>query len=208
MTQTNQTNQKATNRDKYECRMMEMRAVENGEKMTIEGYAIVFDQPATHGDFTETIAKGALDGADMSNVPLRYNHNDSVMVMARTKNGSLRFATDDYGLKITADLIDTQSNRDLYKSIQEGLIDKMSFAFTVADGGDEWKFHKDGSAERTVTQIAKMYDVSVVDAPFYEGTSIYARSLEIMDVNKRQVDAKRAEEIEILKQKILAKGKV
>lgn len=206
MTQMNQTNRK-TNRDKYECRMMDIRAVENSEKMTIEGYAIVFDQPATHGDFTETIAKGALDGADMDNVPLRYNHNDSVLVMARTKNGSLRLVTDDYGLKITADLIDTQTNRDLYKSIQEGLIDKMSFAFSVAEGGSRWAFTQDGTF-RTVFKIAKMYDVSVVDAPFYEGTSIYARSLELMDIEKRRVDAAREKEIEILRQKILAKGKV
>lgn len=207
MTQTTKITTTTKNRNKYEQRMMDMRAVENGDKMTIEGYAIVFDQPATHGDFTETIAKGALDGADMANVPLRYNHNDSVLVMARTKNGSLRFSIDDYGLKITADLIDTQTNRDLYKSIQEGLIDKMSFAFTVADGGDEWKFKKDGTF-RTVFKIAKMYDVSVVDAPFYEGTSIYARSLELMDIEKRRVDAAREAEIEILKLKILAKGKV
>ena len=207
MTQTTQTNQKATNRDKYECRMMDMRAVENGEKMTIEGYAIVFDQPEKHRDFTETIKRGALDGADMANVPLRYNHNDSVLVMARTKNGSLRFSVDDYGLKITADLIDTQSNRDLYKSIQNNLIDKMSFAFSVAEGGDDWRFKKDGTY-RTVSKIEKLYDVAVVDTPFYDGTSIYARSLEIMDVNKRQADAQREAEIEILRQKILAKGKV
>ena len=192
--------------DKYERRMMDMRAVENGDKMTIEGYAIVFEQPATHGGFTETIARGALVGADMTNVPLRYNHNDSVMVMARTKNGSLRLREDMKGLLIAADLIDTQTNRDLYKGIKEGLIDKMSFAFTVAEGGDSWEFFNDGSAKRTVTKIEKLYDVSVVDAPFYDGTSIYARSLEVMDVAKRRVDALR--ELEVLKEKIKVKGKV
>jgi len=191
--------------NKYEQRMIEMRAVGDGEKMTIEGYAIVFDQPATHGYFTETIKRGALDGTDMKNVPLRYNHNDNVMVMARTKNGSLRLIADEKGLLIQADLIDTQSNRDLYKGVQEGLIDKMSFAFTVPDGGDSWSFGQNETT-RDVTKIDKLYDVSVVVAPFYDGTSVYARSLELLDGEKRRLDG--LSELDILKQKIELKGKI
>ena len=196
-------------KDKCERRLIEMRAVETGEKMTIEGYAIVFEQPATHkyGEqmFTETIKRGALNHTDMDNVPLRYNHNDNVMVMARTKNNSLRLLVDDKGLLIQADLLDTQSNRDLYKGIKEGLIDKMSFAFTVAENGDAWTF-EDNETKREVNNIEKLYDVSVVDAPFYEGTSIYARSLELLDGEKRRLDGLR--ELEILRQKIILKGKI
>ena len=122
-----------------------MRAVENNEnKMIIEGYAIVYDQPATHQygsrKFTETICRGALDNTDMKDVPLRYNHNDSWMVIARTRNNSLQLIKDEKGLKIRAELIDTQSNKDIYKSIEARLIDGMSFSFTVADNGDEWSY--------------------------------------------------------------------
>lgn len=195
--------------NKYERRLVEMRAVGEGEVMTIEGYAIVFEQPATHDyggrKFTETIKRGALNNTDMKNVPLRYNHNDNVMVMARTKNNSLRLIVDEKGLLIQADLLDTQSNRDLYKGIREGLIDKMSFAFVVADKGDTWVFGDDETT-REVTNIAKLYDVSVVDAPFYDGTSVYARSLELLDGEKRRLDG--LSEQEILKQKIILKGKI
>ena len=195
--------------NKYEQRFANIRAVGIEDKMTIEGYAIVFDQPATHGGgsrkFTETIKSGALDGADMKNVPLRYNHNDNVMVMARTKNNSLRLSVDQKGLLIQADLVDTQSNRDLYTGIEAGLIDKMSFAFTVAEKGDTWSFG-DRETVREVLKIERLYDVSVVDAPFYEGTSVYARSLELLDDNKRQVDA--AREIALLKEKNRLKGKL
>ena len=65
----------------------------------------------------------------MSGVVLRYNHADSVMAMARTKNGSLRLTVDEFGLKIEADLIDTQVNCDLYHAVKAGLIDKMSFHY-------------------------------------------------------------------------------
>ena len=197
-------------KNKCERRMIEMRAVENDEnKMLIEGYAITFEQPATHEyggrKFTETIKRGALDKTDMKDVPMRYNHNYNVMIMARTRNKSLRLVVDEKGLKVEADLIDTQSNRDIYKAIQEGLIDKMSFAFTVADKGDKWSFG-DKETTREVTDIAKLWDVSCVDTPFYDSTSIYARSLELLDSEKRRLDSLR--EAELLKQKIILKGKV
>jgi HK97 family phage prohead protease len=202
-------NKQAKGKDIYERRMMEIRAVGEDEKMTIEGYAIVFDEPATHKygnrSFTETVKKGALDKTNMKDVPLRYNHNDNIMIMARTRNKSLRLTVDQKGLLIQADLLDTQSNRDLYKGIQEKLIDKMSFAFTVADRGDTWTYG-DTETTRDITAIDRLYDVSVVDTPFYEGTSIYARSLELLDDEKRRLDSLR--EKELLKMKIEMKGKV
>lgn len=178
---------------KNEQRFVTFRAVDNDDgKMMIEGYAITYDQPATHQygrrKFTEVIKRGALDNTDMKDVPLRYNHNDTFCIMARTRNNSLQLIKDEKGLKIIAELIDTQSNRDIYKSVQEGLIDKMSFAFSVNDKGDTWEYGDDETV-RTVTNIKKLYDVSVVDTPFYDTTSIYARSFELLDSNLEQLDS-------------------
>jgi HK97 family phage prohead protease len=191
---------------KYERRLIEIRAVDNDEnKMKIEGYAIIFDKPATHQygnrKFTETIKKGSLDKTDMKDVPLRYNHNDNVMIMARTRNKSLRLIVDDKGLKIEAELLDTLSNRDLYKGIQEGLIDKMSFAFTVADKGDKWTFGEKETT-REVYNIDKLYDVSVVDTPFYDSTSIYARSLDLLESEEKRLESLRELELEKIRFKI------
>lgn len=190
-----------------EQRLVEMRAVDNTDnKMLIEGYAIMFEQPATHEfenrKFTETIKRSALLGTDMKDVPLRYNHNDNVMVMARTRNNSLQLIQDETGLKIMADLIDTQSNRDLYKSIQAGLIDKMSFAFTISENGDAWII-TDDETTREVNKIEKLWDVSVVDSPFYDSTSIYARSLELLDNEERRLDS--LNELQVLKIKLKMK---
>jgi HK97 family phage prohead protease len=193
-------------KSKAERRILEIRAVDNDEeKMLVEGYAIIFEQPATHDyggrKFTETIKRGALDKTDMKDVPLRYNHNDNVMIMARTRNKSLNLIKDEKGLKIQADLLDTQSNRDLYKAIQEGLIDKMSFAFNVADGGDSWTFGEE-ETKRDVTNIAKLWDVSVVDTAFYDSTSIYARSLELLESEEKRLESLNELELEKLKFKI------
>lgn len=194
----------------YERRLIEIRAVENeGNKMLIEGYAITFDKPATHQygsrKFTEIIKKGALDKTDMKDVPMRYNHNDNVMIMARTRNKSLKLTVDEKGLKVEADLLDTQSNRDLYKAIKEGLIDKMSFAFNVADGGDTWTF-KEKETTREVNNIAKLWDVSVVDTPFYDSTSVYTRSFELLESEEKRLES--LHEMELLKLKIKLKGKM
>lgn len=169
-----------------ETRMLdvEMRTVDNEEnKMIIEGYPITFNSPAKHG-YTEIISDKALDNCDLSDVPLKYNHEDSHLIMARTRNGSLQLEKDSVGLKMKAELIDTQSNKDIYKAIKAGLIDKMSFAFTVR--GEEYDYDSD---TRTITDIDRLYDVSVVDMPFYDSTSVYARSLD----NSSDYEEKRKE---------------
>ena len=198
------------NKSEFERRLIEIRAIESDDdKMLIEGYAITFDKPATHDyggrKFTETIKKGALDKTDMKDVPLRYNHNDTWLIMARTRNKSLKLIVDDIGLKIEAELLDTQSNRDAYKAIKAKLIDKMSFAFRVADGGDSWTFGEKETV-REVTNIAKLWDVSVVDTPFYDSTSIYTRSFELLESEEKRLES--LNEVELLKEKIKLKGKM
>ena len=74
---------------------------ENSEKMIVEGYAVVFNSPATHG-FTEIIDKDAFNGCDMKDVCLKYNHDDSHLILARTRNKSLSLTIDDKGLFIRA----------------------------------------------------------------------------------------------------------
>lgn len=155
---------------------------ENQEKMIIEGYAVVFDSPATHG-FTEIIDKNAFNGCDMKDVCLKYNHDDSHLILARTRNKSLTLSVDDKGLFIRAELIDTNSNKDIYKMIQAGLLDKMSFAFTVEE--EKWDIATD---TRTILRIDKLFDVSVVDTPFYDTTSIYARALNTLESEKERLE--------------------
>lgn len=174
---------------------LEKREVEENA-MSIEGYAIVFDEPTDLG-YIEVIDKGALDNCDMKDVCLKYNHEDGYPVMARTRNKSLRLEVDDHGLKVEADLIDTQSNIDIYKSIRAGLLDKMSFAFIVSDAN--WDT-VDGVDIRHITGISKLFDVSVVDIPAYEQTEVYARSRDAVEEER-----KRYHELQLAKAKLKAK---
>lgn len=174
-----------------EVRLTEVRALEDEKEMIVEGYAVIFDSPATHYGFTEIIDRNAFNGCDMSDVCMKYNHEDNFLILARTRNNSLELFVDDKGLKIRAKLIDTTNNRDIYKMIQSGLLEKMSFAFTVKE--EDYDYETD---TRRVIKIDKLYDVSVVDVPFYESTEIFARSKEDYLKEKEQ------RELELEKEKI------
>ena len=163
---------------------------EDEQKMVLEGYAIVFDQETLIGDkdkgFIESIDRNALKNANMKDVPMKYNHDDSFLIIARTRNNSLRLTVDDIGLKVRAELIDTDSNKDIYKMVKAGLLDKMSFAFTVSSQ----KIDRSGDIpKRTITGIDRLYDVSIVDLPAYDQTSIVVgRSLALVDTELKPMD--------------------
>lgn len=181
-----------------EIRMVtgEFRAIESPDEMIIEGYPITFNAPATHFGMTEVIDAMALEGTDLTDVPLRYNHEESFLILARTRNGSLELSVDDVGLKMRASLLDTSSNIDIYKSIQAGLLDKMSFAFTVDEEEDDFDFETD---TRTIKRIKKLWDVSVVDVPYYDSTSVGARK---MDTTFDYISKKRMEKRKRLAEQI------
>ena len=147
---------------------LQFRAEETEDKkMEIKGYAAVFNSPETYS-YTEVISDKAFDDADMSDVVLRYNHNDSFMVLARTRNDSLKLNVDEKGLYIDATLQDDiTDHRNIFNAIKSGLIDKQSFAFVVDE--DEYDYDTD---TRTITKIGKVFDVSVVDQPFYNATDV------------------------------------
>jgi len=173
---------------------LECRSLDDG-KMIVEGYAVVFDSPATHG-YTEIIDRNAFNGADMKDVILKYNHDDSHLLLARTRNNSLQLKIDDKGLWIRAELIDTTSNIDVYKSVQARLLDKMSVAFTVEK--DEKDYDNN---TRRILQFDKIFDVSIVDVPFYDTTEVSARSLQNQE--KRFFEEKKKyEELLLEKEKV------
>lgn len=172
-----------------EIRLSELRLSNENEEMVLEGYAIVFNKETLIGDekrgFLEVIDRNALLITNMKDVPLKYNHQDNFLVIARTRNQSLALEVDEVGLKVRAKLLDTASNQDIFKMVQNGLLDKMSFAFSVKE--QSW----DRSGEipkRTIKSIERLYDVSIVDTPAYEDTSIYARSLDTMDLELDTLD--------------------
>lgn len=141
----------------------------------VEGYATTFDKPYVIWEdldgtkYYEVIDRHALDGADLSDVIMQYDH--SGRVFARQSNKTLLVEPDNRGLFIAADLGKTELAKGLHEDIKAGMITKMSWAFVVSED----KYDK-ATHTRTILKIKKVYDVSAVSIPANDDTNIAARN--------------------------------
>lgn len=140
----------------------------------VRGTAVVFNTPTCLYEYDgvkyyEVIDRHAFDECDMSDVIFNYNHAGKVL--ARLRNNTLTLTITERGLDMEADLSGTAAGRDLYEEVVGGYVDKMSFSFVVRESKYDSVTHT-----RTITKIRKLYDVSAVDIPAYEETSLSARS--------------------------------
>lgn len=140
----------------------------------VEGYATTFNEPYVLYEYDgvqykEIIDRGALDGADMSDIIFLYDHEGNVL--ARRSNGTLIVEPDDHGLFVAADLSKSTAARSMYEEIQNGLVTKMSWAFKVREDSYDRVTHT-----RTIKRMKKVFDVSAVSKPANPSTDISARS--------------------------------
>lgn len=156
----------------YRAMSFECRNDEGAEEnYVVRGYASTFKEYVLFSDgdvdYCERIEPTAFDEADMSDVIFLYNHEG--MVYARQKNGTLKLTIDEHGLLTEADLSSTEQSRQMYEQIRSGLIDQMSFAFTVAE--DELE-KEEGKYTRVIKKVGKVFDVSCVSIPANPDTDI------------------------------------
>ena len=182
-----------------EYRPFEIRAEESGN--IVEGYALTFENETVLHErdgikYKEVIIRNALNTAQMQDVVMNFNHTGKPV--ARTKNNTLTLTVDNVGLRIRADLSGTDEGRKLYEEIKGGYIDKMSFAFTVAD-----EEYDRGTRTRKIKGIKRLYDVAAVDIPAYDSTSIQARSFFEAEAERERAEARTALELAQAKFKFL-----
>ena len=140
----------------------------------VEGYATTFDDPYVLWEcdgvqYKEVIDRHALDGADLSDVIMQYDH--AGRVFARTgRSNTLLIEPQEHGLFMAADLSKTEQARSMHEDIAAGLVTKMSWAFTVQEDSYDRETHT-----RRILKIKKVYDVSAVSFPANPSTDISAR---------------------------------
>ena len=160
---------------------------EEGDGMTFEGYAAVFNSPSQPLPFTEKIAPGAFRRSlrSRNDIKLLWNH-DTGSILGSTRAGTLSLSEDSFGLRVKATFPNTQLGRDTAELVRTGNVDSMSFGFSVPSGGDEWS--GDGS-ERTLKSV-RLHEVSIVAFPAYEATAGTASVRGLDKIAKRaEVDA-------------------
>lgn len=181
-----------------------LREAQEGEDVDdkyyiVEGKPVVINEKTELFEFEgvkyfEIMEPGCFDGADLSDVVFNVNHGDGNHAVARTRNKTLELEVRDDGVycKVKLDKANPRCVQ-VYTDIKSGLLDKMSFAFTIKEDSfnkDEKCFH--------VRKIGKVYDVSAVEHPAYEDTSISARRLESAEAEIKK--AAEAEKVERKKQ--------
>ena len=173
----------------------EVRSISTDDgSLRIGGYAAQFNKEATGLNFREMIAPGAFTRALKSGEPvfLLVNHDTDQLPLASTQSGTLVLSEDEVGLRMEATL-DPSNPRaaELASALTRGDVDKMSFAFTVAPGGDT---REDGL--RTLTDL-NLFEVSVVTWPAYDASSVGMRSEDSVD-----------DDLELRKRKLALKFKL
>lgn len=166
---------------------------ENGAKKVneniIDGYAAKFNKDSQDfGGWIERIAPGFFDDIleDEETVAL-FNHSMN-QVLGRNKV-NVKLIQDDIGLRYIVEMPDTTIAQDVRTLVKSKIINKSSFAFTVA----EETFTKGDPSKgiphvRTLIKGEKLYDVSPVTTPAYPDTTVAARSLKKEEA-KEQIQA-------------------
>ena len=157
----------------------ENKVDETTEQKTISGYALKFGKESKDlGGFIEVITPEALKEVDLSDVYLLQNHDYS-KPLASTKAGTLKLTIDEVGLRFEATLNDTSYAKDVFENVQKGLVDSMSFGFTM--GLDSFDKKESGEVVRSIEAIKNLNEISVVTVPAYNDTNV--------QVDKRSYEA-------------------
>ena len=160
---------------------LELRAEEDERGAYIEGYPIVFNQETVVGGyFRELIAPESVNESLLRDVALMIGHDFGMVPLAHSRrnnaNSTMQLSIDEHGVKMRA-LLDVENNpkaKEAYSAIKRGDLSGMSFAFTVDK--ENWEELSSDKPLRRITGMGKIYEVSLVAFPAYEGTSVQAAS--------------------------------
>jgi len=151
---------------------------QDSSQLVITGRAISFDSPAllpyeiNGRPAYEVIERGALDGADLSDFIFNVEHQGRVYARTRNKSLSLTITPTEAFMRALLDSGD-EGHRQLHGDVKAGRLDRMSFSFLPDPDGC---IFDEAANTLQIFRIKKLYDVSAVAFPFYEDTSITARS--------------------------------
>ena len=157
-----------------ELRSYSSPLVLNEELRRIEG-VIPYNSRSEYMGFYEEMSKGCFTKTLKESKDIRclYGHDEN-QLLARTKNGSLRFEDRDDGLHFFFEAPNTQLGNDVLTMVRSELITGCSFGFSCVKEKNEIR---NNERYRIVTE-ARLYEVSLVGSPAYEDSEVHNRNLD------------------------------
>ena len=159
------------------------------DEMKISGYFVVFNsETKLFENYYEEISDKAFKDIDLTDIRALADH-DTAKVLGRTKSQTLSLTVDDKGLygEITINKNDSEAV-NLYERVKRGDIDQCSFGFNILD--ETMDTRADGSTKWTITEI-ELFEVSVVTFPAYADTAVEARSEQMKQLEKRNLQKRK-----------------
>lgn len=159
----------------------ELRDGTDGDGLTLDGYAAVFDTPTRidgwEGEFDEKIARGAFARTLAERTPkLMFEHGRHPL-LGSMPLGVITVAEEDQrGLHVVARLSDNWLIQPVRDAVRDGAVDGMSFRFLVPDGGDRWTNRKGKPRLRTLVDL-DVPELGPVVFPAYEPTTVTVRGM-------------------------------
>ncbi len=165
----------------------------------LTGYPAVFNVETTLYEgkryvLREQIAPGAFDDVLTDDCHLNYVH-ESASAMARNKLegvAGMNLSADEHGLRVFAQLpLDDLDVQRLIPKMKRGVVNQMSFAFTIADE-ELHQFTDEQEREvslYTITKVKRLYDVCVAPLGAYSQTEAALRSVFAAQLNGRSLTA-------------------
>lgn len=160
-----------------------IRAVEDGDGLTMEGYAAVFNAPTEinswEGNFKETIRQGAFKKTLQERTPvLMFDHGQHPLIGSMPLGKITKAREDSHGVFVEARLSDNWLIEPVRDAIRDGGIQGMSFRFSVVK--DEWvpAAKRGGIPERFIHELRAM-ELGPVVFPAYPQTEVGVRMREL-----------------------------
>lgn len=156
----------------------EMRATDDADGFTLEGYGAVFDTPTRidswEGTFDEVIERGAFAKTINERKPvLQFDHGHDIATGSVPIGAIDDLREDRHGLFVRARLHDNARVEPIRQAIASGAIDGMSFRFRVTR--EEWDESGDIPL-RTIREV-ELFELGPVVFPAYASTTVGVRSL-------------------------------
>lgn len=164
---------------------------EDGDALYIEGYFAVFNSTYDLGwGMSESIAPGAFTDTLADDIRALVNH-DTTLVLGRTSAHTLEVRQDEHGLwgRVQINPND-QDAMNLYARVQRGDVNQCSIGFDIIE--EETEFRDNGDVHWTI-KSTKLWEISACTFPAYEETAISARKRDKAEIEKRKLEAWKAE---------------
>jgi len=164
---------------------------EDGDGLTMEGYAAVFDTPTRidswEGQFDEVIQRGAFKKTLRERTPvLQFDHGQHPLI-GSIPLGTIQSAREDaQGLYVKARLTDNWLVQPVRDAIRDGAVNGMSFRFSVVK--DSWTERGKQPPLRTLLEV-KAPELGPVVFPAYRETSVGVRSLTLTGDDNALIEA-------------------